>query len=40
MSTITVDNINAKVREMQYAVRGAIVQRAGEIEDGLKADPS
>ena len=39
-SGITIDTINPKVKEMQYAVRGAIVSRAGEIEEQLKKDPS
>jgi len=38
--SITIDNINEKVKDMQYAVRGAIVAKAGEIEAALKADPS
>lgn len=40
MGAITVDTINPKVRAMEYAVRGAIVTRAGEIEAQLKKDPS
>lgn len=38
--SITIDNINQKVKDMQYAVRGAIVSKAGEIERELKSDPS
>ena len=34
---LSVDNINPKVREAQYAVRGEIVARAKEIEKELKA---
>ena len=40
MGAITVDTINPKVRAMEYAVRGAIVTRAGEIEAQLKKDPA
>ena len=36
MGGITIDNINPKVKDMQYAVRGAIVSKAGEIEAELK----
>jgi alanine transaminase len=39
-SGITIDTINPKVKDMQYAVRGAIVSKAGEIEEDLKANPS
>jgi hypothetical protein len=39
-SSITIDNINEKVKDMQYAVRGAIVAKAGQIEAKLAADPS
>ena len=34
------DTINPKVRAMEYAVRGAIVTRAGELETQLKKDPA
>ena len=40
MSGITIDTINPAVKDMQYAVRGAIVSKAGEIEAALKKDPS
>jgi len=40
MSGITIDTINSAVKDMQYAVRGAIVSKAGEIEAALKKDPS
>ena len=40
MSGITVDTINPAVKDMQYAVRGAIVSKAGEIAAALKEDPS
>ena len=40
MSSITIDTINQNVKDMQYAVRGAIVSKAGEIEQALKADPT
>ncbi|XP_060071000.1 alanine aminotransferase 2-like [Ylistrum balloti] len=33
---LTMDNVNPRVREMQYAVRGPIVVRATEIEKELK----
>lgn len=35
--TITLDNMNANLIAMEYAVRGPIVIRAGEIERDLKA---
>lgn len=37
--SIAIDNINEKVKDMQYAVRGAVVSKAGEIEAALKTDP-
>ena len=40
MSGITIDTINESVKEMQYAVRGAIVTRAGQIEADLATNPS
>ena len=40
MSGITIDTINPAVKDMQYAVRGAIVAKAGEIGAELKKDPS
>ena len=40
MSGITIDTINPAVKDMQYAVRGAIVSKAGEIAAALKEDPS
>ena len=40
MSGITIDTINESVKQMQYAVRGAIVTRAGQIEADLKKNPS
>jgi hypothetical protein len=39
MSGITIDTINQKVKDMQYAVRGAIVSKAGEIEADLAKNP-
>ena len=39
MAGITVDTINQNVKDMQYAVRGAIVAKAGEIEADLAANP-
>jgi hypothetical protein len=39
MSGITIDTINESVKEMQYAVRGAIVARAGQIEADLAKNP-
>lgn len=33
---LTLDNMNPNVRRVEYAVRGAIVQRAGQIEKELK----
>ena len=33
---LTFDNMNPRVKEMEYAVRGPIVIRAGEIEEQLK----
>ena len=36
-SRLTYDALPATVREAQYAVRGAIVIRAGEIDAQLKA---
>lgn len=40
MGGITVDTINPNVKAMEYAVRGAIVTRAGELEAQLKKDPA
>ena len=40
MSGITIDTIDESVKEMQYAVRGAIVTRAGQIEADLATNPS
>ena len=40
MGGITVDTINPNVKAMEYAVRGAIVTRAGELEAQLKKDPT
>ena len=40
MSGITIDTINPAVKDMQYAVRGAIVAKAGEIGAELQKDPS
>lgn len=34
---LSVDNINPHVKKMEYAVRGPIVIRAGEIEQELKS---
>ena len=34
---LQVDTINAELREMQYAVRGAVPTRAGEIEEEMAA---
>ena len=39
MAGITIDTINQNVKDMQYAVRGAIVAKAGEIEADLAANP-
>ncbi|KAK8810661.1 hypothetical protein WA158_007236 [Blastocystis sp. Blastoise] len=36
-SRITVNNINQKIRNSEYAVRGEVVIRAGEIENEMKA---
>jgi len=33
---LSVDNMNPHVKKMEYAVRGPIVIRAGEIEEELK----
>lgn len=33
---LTVDNMNPHVKNMEYAVRGPIVIRAGQIEEELK----
>jgi len=34
---VTLDNINENVKRLEYAVRGPLVIRAGEIERELKA---
>jgi len=39
MSGITIDNINPKVKATQYAVRGAIVLKAQQLEQQLKDNP-
>lgn len=36
-ANVTVDNINENVKRLEYAVRGPLVIRAGEIERELKA---
>lgn len=33
---LTLDNMNPNIKKMEYAVRGPIVIRAGEIEEELK----
>jgi alanine transaminase len=40
MSSITIDTINQNVKDMQYAVRGAIVAKAGLIELDLASNPT
>jgi hypothetical protein len=37
LKVLTIDSMNERVKAVQYAVRGPIVIRAGEIENQLKA---
>jgi alanine transaminase len=37
--SLTLDNINQNVRDMEYAVRGEVPIRANEIQRKLKSDP-